>query len=212
MGGVLLSLNRQTRRFALIGLPTCIFTFFIAHKWQSYLYPEDFLLIAGELLLLGKIAVGASRFVNLPLREHLAGIAVVLLGLFMSFLWFDRAFVSGRPLSVSRVIEADIARAAALQIVGPDASIAGRIGLWYISGAHRWNTDFAFSDLPAFDPDKLIRSYDYIVDHNFFSEQERSPNDKTFLDSYIGGHFGLAGFINSRSETVRTLFRPMQAQ
>jgi len=32
----------------------------------------------------------------------------------------------------------DLARACAQQIVGHHALIAGRIGLWYISGAHGW--------------------------------------------------------------------------
>src|SRR5262249_21284539 len=129
---------RQTRALFLASLPVCITILFIIRKWRMYLHLEAFTL----LLALG-VSVGGMVAASLARRAPRAAepvAAVLVLLIFLPFLWASahNPSITRYTRDFPRLMEGDIARASGQSILGNDALVGGRLGLWYASGSHHW--------------------------------------------------------------------------
>jgi hypothetical protein len=156
---------RWTRGFALAALPLQLFLCLFAwHKLSPYLIHE-------VALFAGALAIGALVLLDwfslrLPaaVRPGVLPVAALLLAI---------QLVAGSPmlkaatLSIEpRVHEAEVARAAAREILGPDARVGGDWGEWYASGgAHFYDTQ-ADTQLEylGYDPRTYAANFDALAD------------------------------------------------
>ena len=156
---------RWTRGLALAALPLELFLYFFAwHKMHQYLIHE-------AALFAGAVAIGALVVLDrlaarLPatVQRGVLPAAAALLGIYL---------IAGSPMLKAarlseepRIHEAEVARAATREILGPDARVGGDWGEWYASGgAHFYNTqsDIRFGNL-GFEPRTYFSNLDAAVD------------------------------------------------
>jgi hypothetical protein len=156
---------RWTRGLALAAMPLQLFLcVFAYHKLSAYLVHE-------VALFAGAVAIGALVLLNwaaqrLPaaLQRRVLPAAAALLGIYL---------IAGSPMLKAarlsmepRIHEAEVARAAAREILGPNARVGGDWGEWYVSGGtHFYNTqsDIRFGSL-GFDPRTYASNLDALVD------------------------------------------------
>jgi hypothetical protein len=150
---VILGAVRWTRGLALAALPLQLFLYLFAyHKMNHYLVHEV-ALFAGALAIGALVLVdwAAARLPGAPKRLVLP-VAAVLLG---AYLVVGSPMLEAARLSLEpRIHEAEVARAAAREILGPDARVGSDWVEWYASGGtHFYNTqaDIQFGWL-ALDP------------------------------------------------------------
>jgi hypothetical protein len=161
---VILGAVRWTRGLALGALPLQLFLYLFAyHKLSTYLVHEVALFAAA-------VAIGALVLLDwlggrlpAPARRAVLPVAAALLGIYL---------VAGSPMlkaaSLSmtpRVHEAEVARAAAREILGPDARVGGEWGQWFASGATHWYSTQADLELGFlwFDPRTYSSNLDALV-------------------------------------------------
>ena len=128
---------RWTRGLALAALPLQLFLYMFAyHKLSQYLVHEVAMFAAavaiGVLVLLDWLAGRLPA----PIRRGVLPLAAALLGI---YLMAGSPMLKAASLSEApRVHEAEVARAAAREILGPDARVGGEWGQWYAAGAAHW--------------------------------------------------------------------------
>ncbi len=134
----ILGTMRRTRVLAFAALPLQVFIFlFAAHKQPSYLIHE--VVFFGLAVAMGALAMAeklASRIPEAGVRKAFLPLSAGLLCLYLAFgnQTLAASMISLKP----HMHEADVARAAARQILGPDPIVASNIALWYPSGAAYW--------------------------------------------------------------------------
>jgi hypothetical protein len=156
---------RQTRGLALAALPLQLFLYLFAwHKVSQYLVHE-------VALFAGAVAIGALVLLDraaarLPaaIQRGVLPVAALLMAIHL---------VAGSPMLKAatlsmepRVHEVEVARAAAREILGPNARVGGDWGQWYASGAtHFYDTqgDIQLAWL-GFDPRTYSSNLDALVD------------------------------------------------
>ena len=161
----ILAAVRWTRGLALAALPLQLFLYLFAwHKLSSYLVHE-------VALFAGAVAIGVLALLDLaaarlpaPVQRGVLPAAALLLGIYLTA---GSPMLKVARLSLEpRVHEAEVARAAAREILGPNARVGGDWGQWYAAGAtHFYNTqaDIQFAWL-GFDPRTYFSNLDAAVD------------------------------------------------
>jgi hypothetical protein len=156
---------RQTRGLALAALPLQLYLYLFAwHKWGQYLVHE-------VALFAGAVAIGALVLLEcvaarLPAAVQRAVLpaAAVFMGVYLAA---GSPMLKAARLSVEpRIHEAEVARAATREILGPNARVGGDWGEWYASGGtHFYDTqaDIRFAWL-GFDPRTYFSNLDAVVD------------------------------------------------
>jgi hypothetical protein len=187
-----LSLVRSTRGIALAALPLQLSVFVFAfHKQPWYLVHEIGLFTASAGV--GVLVLGDQLFrrVSIPgFQRVFLPIAAVLLFLYL---------VKGNPTlgaavvtTEPRVHEGEVARAAARQILGPHARVAGRVGAWYSSGAEHWyDIERDMLQVWPYDPITYFSNFDAVADYAHMSD---STNNSTISSWYANGTLKLRGF------------------
>jgi hypothetical protein len=150
---VMLLLFRDLRPLVIAALPLPLFIFFYSpRKLFSYLYPEIFLFLCGFWILLAVAALWTSgRYLGGRVRRY-TGPALAACFL-IAFVVRTPAVRQIRFLEPVPPHGMTVARAAALEIVGPHATVASQHSLWYVGGAQFWVdlTKDIFWKLPRWD-------------------------------------------------------------
>ena len=161
----ILAAVRWTRGMALAALPLQLFLYMFSwHKLNEYLVSE-------VALFAGAVAIGvlvlvdwAARRLPAALQRRVLPVAAALLGVYLTV---GSPMLKAARLSMEpRIHEVEVARAAAREILGPNARVGGDWGEWYASGAtHFYNTQFdiRFAAL-GFDPRTYASNLDALVD------------------------------------------------
>jgi len=187
-----------TRGIALGGAPLVLLVFLSAHKQEHYLVPEFMLYFSGILIsLLAQVVKVIARFPTLHRSKFgvPAAIGVLSVGVFLSVPSSLVTHVSLEP----HFDEMDIARAAAREVLGTEALVGGRSGLWYISGAAHWydiSRDLVWNANPIVDGD--LRSYftwfDAMAEYVHMSDVTVNQLNKSLSSWYVDGTLQLRGF------------------
>ncbi|HMD47706.1 MAG TPA: hypothetical protein VKG79_01355, partial [Bryobacteraceae bacterium] len=113
---------------------------------------------------------------------------------------------------VAHVHEAEFARAASRQILGPHATVTGRDGGWFTSGADSWY-DIERDMLQAshYDAASYFSNFDAVVD---YAHQSETTAGTTVSEAYAGGVLKLRGFYfgatNEQLQFVLLSARPVR--
>ncbi|MBC7812222.1 MAG: hypothetical protein H7175_13790, partial [Burkholderiales bacterium] len=187
-----------TRGIALGGAPLVLLVFLSAHKQEHYLVPEFMLYFSGILIsLLALVVKVIARFPTLNRSKFgvPAVIGVLSVGVFLSVPSSLVTHVSLEP----HFDEMDIARAAAREVLGTEALVGGRSGLWYISGATHWydvSRDLVWNANPIVDGD--LRGYfarfDAMAEYVHMSDVTVNQLNKSLSSWYVDGTLQLRGF------------------
>lgn len=191
----------RMRLFGLAALPMVLFVLVQSRKWASYLYPEYFVTILGLLLLvvaaLWLVVTVLRRIVGqdvprVPLVS--AGFVLCVFYLFHPGKVFNAAMAE---IKAPKILEEDVARAAAKLAIGNGKLVGGRLGLWYVSGATRWydiSGDVLWGDNSGLDLADYFKRFDYIVDHAFMSDGSLNTPRAGISTWYGNGLLSLRGF------------------
>jgi len=188
----ILAAVRWTRGLALAALPLQVFLYFFAwHKLSQYLVHE-------VALFAGAVAIGAlvllDRFsVRLPkaVQWSVLPLATVLLA---THLVAGSPMLKAATLSMEpRIHEAEVARAASREILGPNARVGADWGQWYASGAaHFYDTQGDIQlGYVGYDPRTYASNLDALVD---CPGSCVGPNGVTVTGWFADGTLKLRGF------------------
>jgi hypothetical protein len=198
VGSVLLVLKKDVRGIGIASLPLTTFVFAYSQgKSAGYFLPELLIYFCGIGLLTGlmlrtlaaRAMAGDARGAAVPIVMSLATCGVTQLGhpVYFHLLW------------QRQVPAMDVARASAKQLVGPDAFIGGRIGLWYVSGAQRWyeiSPDLLWQkDISGIDLHNYFSQFDDIVEHDHMSNTTVNAQLESLPSWYVSSLLKLKGFF-----------------
>jgi hypothetical protein len=187
---------RATRALALSAAPLLLAILLVTpHKQFAYLIHEfAFFLAALFIGLFFAVDWLLDRIHRQRMRQFLlpATTAILTLYLFGTTDVLKAAVHTGEPV----VEEGDVARAAARSILGPNAKVASRIGLWYASGAAWWHdTTWDLLDYPDsyHDPIRYLSNFDAAADYTHASDRT-AAGGTTLSALYASGQLALRGF------------------
>jgi hypothetical protein len=191
----------QIRLFGLAGLPMVLFVLIQSRKWVTYLYPEYFATILGFLLLvftaMWLVAAVLQRIVG---RDALRVQLICAFFVFCIFYLFHPNKILNAAMAeikAPKILEQDIARAAAKLAVGDGTLVGGRLSLWYVSGATRWydiRRDTLWQNNSYLDLANYFKRFDYIVDDGFMSDAS-SNTPRAGISTWYGNDLlSLRGF------------------
>lgn len=183
---------RWTRGLALAALPLQLFLWLFAwHKLGQYLVHEVALFAGAVAIAVLVLLDWAAARLPALVRRGILPVAALLLAIYLA---------AGSPMLKAarfslepRVHEAEVARAAAREILGPEARVGGDFGQWYASGgAHWYNTqaDIQFGWL-GFDPRTYFSNLDAVVECPNFCV---GPGGQSISGWYADGTLKLRGF------------------
>ncbi len=183
---------RWTRGLALAALPLQLFLCLFAwHKLSEYLVHEVALfagaMVIGALVLLDWVAARLPA----PVQRGVLPAAAAFLGIYLAA---GSPMLRATRLSVEpRVHEAEVARAAARDILGPDARVGGDWAQWYASGATHWYNTQADIQLGwlGFDPRTYFSNLDAAVECPNFCV---GPGGHSISAWFADGTLKLRGF------------------
>jgi hypothetical protein len=190
----------STRGIALAALPLEATIFlFASHKQGVYLIHEISLFAAAAAV---GVLVGAdwlaARWLPAAWRAVVPPVAAILFGL---YLWPGN--VLGDTSFKPRTNEAELARAAARRILGPHARVAGRLSLWYASGADVYYSpqmDLTWVPEIRVDPASLFQNFDAVAEDEDFSADTQASQRITISSAYADGALRLRGFYFSATD------------
>jgi dolichol-phosphate mannosyltransferase len=208
VGAALLFLRRETRGIAAASLPLCLFVFACSQgKSRGYLMPEVMIFFSAVGVWVGE---GAAWLAGRAVRSAAQPAAALVVGLLMlsSVLWGNTPVHAMRLSLGPHRYEMDLARAASKRIVGENALVAARIGLWYISGAGHWYD-------PAPDllwkrggscPDlrRYFSRFDCVAEHQHMSSTTLNWRLESIPSWYVSRVLRLRGFFASDLSTTAT--------
>jgi len=133
----ILAAVRWTRGLALAALPLQLFLYLFAyHKLSQYLIHEAALFAAAVAIGVAVVAMWAAARLPAAARPFALPLVAVAFGVYLAA---GSPMLQAARLSVEpRIHEAEVARAASREILGPDARVGGDSGQWYASGAAHW--------------------------------------------------------------------------
>lgn len=190
----------STRGIALAALPWELFLLLFAQHKLTYYFVHEVALY-GAAVLAGSLTFADKFLTKLRLpAARLAGWIAFGLAIPISFLnlhtWDNDLLLSIQP----QVHEAEIARAAGRQIIGPDATVATRIGAWFSGGGRYWHNpgaDLEIAPNQTFS-EADVRSYfshfDAAVEYPHMSEVTNNQQHAGLLSWYVSGILRLRGF------------------
>jgi hypothetical protein len=202
ISSALLFAVRGTRGIALAALPLQATIFlFASHKQGVYLIHEIALFGAavGVAALVGAEWL-IGRWLPAKWRAVVPPVAAILFGL---YLWPANFLAAGAISFKPRTNEVEVARAAARRILGPHARVAGRMLLWYASGAEDYyNLQMDLNWVPQIrvDPASLFQNFDAVAEHENFSADTQASERATISSAYADGALLLRGFYFSATD------------
>jgi hypothetical protein len=205
-GVALLAIRPSTRGMALASLPVPFLAAWVRPEAQ-YFISEQMLFLGGFwAVVLGTCELlfrKTTRVQSRPLMLGLSGIccAAMLLG--------SPPLGEIRSLRRSPLHEMDVARAAAKQIVGPNALVASRHLAWYMSGGSSWyrlENDITEPPILAhFNANLYASQFDALADYSLYSGE--TQNGTTPSSMYAAGSLQLKGFyLAQRMSGLSLLF------
>ena len=197
-GSLVLIGKRDTRGIGIASLPLTVFVFLYSQgKSAGYYLPELMVYFSG----LGILACWIFRalFKSVIPKIHAPVTAAVFAGTCCWATQFGYPEYA-RSLPLQHLTPAmDIARACAKEIVGSNALIAGRIGLWYVSGAEKWyevEPDLLWKkDISGINLRDYFSRFDYVVEHDHMSNTTINSFLQSLPSWYQSGLFKLQGFF-----------------
>jgi hypothetical protein len=147
-------------------------------------------------VLLTLLSLGLRKIPSSPVRQIIALAAV---GYLAFCLWDLTRYRGGIMWTLKpRIHEAEVARAAAREILGPNAKVASRITTWYASGAADLY-DFSQTILvrPHLTPDEAtqyLSNFDGVAEAGHMSNDTHNLDHKALLSWYVDGVLHLRGF------------------
>ncbi len=198
LGSFILWLKQDTRELSLANLPLTLFVFAYSQgKSTGYFFPELIVYFSGLGILLCWLLTALFRAIA---PKSFRPIAAGVFGI--GFLWSTQfGYAQYAPwFPVRRLISSmDVARACAQEIVGSKALIAGRIGLWYVSGAEKWyevEPDLLWiKDISGINLHDYFSRFDYVVEHDHLSNTTINSSLQSLPSWYQSGLFKLQGFF-----------------
>jgi hypothetical protein len=190
---------RSTRWIALAALPVQVFLLLFAwHKHVYYFIHEVELYSAA--VAAGLLTVLALALRNIPSLFLRRAIALAAAGLLAFSLWDVARLRSGVALSFQpRIHESEIARAAAREILGPNARVSSRTEMWFASGAADWYnaTPKLLWSRNVTEPDaaRYLSHFDAISESRHMSEATSNSDHKALLSWYLDGDLSVRGFF-----------------
>jgi len=209
----LLAIFPSTRGIALAALPLQLFIYFTSHKQSCYLIHEIGLFAAAVCVAgLGLLNWVVSRVRAPVFQRAFLAITATLLGVYL---------VSGKPIprdaiisTQARVHEADFARAAMRQILGPHARVVSRVGAWYSSGAQHWHSlrQDLLLDTGSFDVARYFANFDAAAEYPHSSDDTQNEEHATISSWFADGTLKLRGFYFAETnvELQLLLFSPQR--
>ncbi len=196
IASVLLAAVRWTRGIALASLPLVIAVYVAFHKQVPYSIHEIALYGAAVSIAILTAADWLLRRASVPFaRRAVLPAAAILLG---AYLAAGNVVLKGAAFTWKpRVYEADVARAANRDILGPHASVASRTGAWYSSGAEHWHPvmDDLLREDAAYAVTDYLADFDAIAEYPHFSDFSQNPENTTISYWYANGTLKLRGFF-----------------
>jgi hypothetical protein len=214
VGLLLLLTHRDTRGIAWGSLPLCLFVFAYSRaKSGGYFLPEFLIYFSGVGLIL---SLGIAMLWRRLLRRHasVAAAATMVCLTVITVTSRNEMLAKTRFDSTVSVSETDVARATARQIVGDEAVVGGRIGLWYVSGATHWynlEADLLWRpDISGVDLAQYFSAFDYIAEHGHMSNTTVNERLESLPSWIASGVLNVSGFFFSGShrESNFVLLRP----
>ena len=210
---ILLAL-RTTRGIALAALPLQLFVLLFAGHSHAYYYIHEIsmyaaALAAGILTTVDRLLMTVPRQ-ELIRRIVLASLAIALGSSILVAKW-SLGQTSLHPFP--RVHEAEIARVAGKEMLGPDARVGGRIGAWYASGAAHWfniSPDLLWRPLPMdFDVTGYLSKFDALAENWHMSGATSNHRNTTLSSWWAAGILHLRGvfFSEHNSDLSYVLLR-----
>jgi hypothetical protein len=188
----------STRVLAFAALPLQFFIcVFAGHKPDTYLMHE-IALFAGAVCV--AVLTLIQRLLTLAPRPWVPAVVwnsvAVLLA---SYLCIGNPVLAAATVSTeARVHEGDVARAAARNILGPHARVAGRMCMWYASGADHWydlSSDLLWYEHLKFEPKAYFTNFDAIAEDQHMSDYTSNGIRATLSSWYADGTLRLKGFF-----------------
>lgn len=208
IGTVLLCIHRQTRLLAFASLPLCLFILLWARgKSAGYYLPELIIFFAGLGVMVAWLLCSWKSEWWPDVRQG----ALSLVSITTIFLTLNQWGVLDRvDASALEPPEMEIARAASLNLVGPNALVGGRIGLWYVSGATHWYDiapDLLWKrDISNISLEDYFANFDYVVEHQHMSYTTLNGAMESLPSWYAAGTLRLSGFyLSQRHPTLSFL-------
>jgi len=220
IGCGLLFTSRATRGLALASLPVPLFVLLYSQgKSAGYYLPEMFVYVAGVIGISVRIATAGSRRLLRPgasrVMAHVGPLALGAAVLLSSPLLFTID-----PLWFPRPHAMEVARAASQQLLGPNAFVGGRQGMWFTGGGTKWHqieSDFLWrqEQVAGLTPAQYFAYFDAVADHNFMSDVTSNADRSTLSSLYVDDTLHLRGFYladPSPNATSLVLFDTRAAQ
>jgi hypothetical protein len=190
---------RSTRSFVIAALPIQLFILFFAWHKHAYYYIHEIqiyavAITAGLLIVLDRL-LGKIPHFWLKNTICLLATAYLIFSLALPAYWRSPA----GPIFQERVHPQEVARAAGRAMLGPNARVGGRLGLWYASGAADW-----FSVGPRLlwpqqvsqqDAARYLGRFDAVVESSHMSDDTLNSAHKALLSWYLDGTLRLRGFF-----------------
>lgn len=200
VGVLALAWHRDTRAVGIAAIPLCVFIWLgVQGKSPGYFLPELLMFFAG----VGVIVVGAcrqaARWLPVAASRQVATVTASM-AMAIAVVAADDAprLLAGGAASAH---EMDVARAAAQEMIGRRASVAGRLPLWYVSGASVWTNieaDLLWSkDISHIDVGRYLNAFDYVVEHGHMSYSTVNNRLESIPSWYANGILKLSGFYLS---------------
>lgn len=196
---------RSTRALALAALPLEVFVLLFAGHKHAYYYVHETSLycaavVAGGAMLADRLAERASQRQLLLRHAALTAVSLLVGATLLAAKW--KAGHS-EILLEPREQEAEVARAAGKALLGPNARIGGRLGVWYASGAAHWyniSPDLLWRTLPGnFDVAQYVSRLDAVAESGHMSNSTQNGRNATLSSWYTDGTLHLAGFFFAES-------------
>jgi hypothetical protein len=186
----ILAAMRATRGLALAAFPLQFAV--LAFTWHK----AEFYLVYECVIFAAAVAIGLLFWVDLAAgrlgpawQRAFPPLAAALLCFCLA--WHSPMLASASVSLTPRVHEADVARAASRQILGPHARVTGREAAWYASGAEHWydSQQDMYPHRLLFDAPRYFSNLDAVAD--FVNNSGSDPMAAWYAD----GTLKLRGFF-----------------
>ena len=188
------------RGLLLASLPLQLFVLlFASHKHAYYFVHEVSIyciaLVAGATMLADRFLAKLPR--QLVLRRVVLTVGAMIVGAGMLLTKWDTKHSAILP--EPREQEAEVARAAGKAMLGPNARVGSRLGVWYASGAAHWyniSLNLLWSKLPAqFNVADYASRFDALAEYTHMSDATLNGRNASLASWYADGSLHLGGFF-----------------
>lgn len=191
---------RATRGFVVASLPLQLFVLLFASHKHGYYFVHE-ISIYGIALVTGILVLADRLIGKLPRQQVLKGpvlaAAAAILGASLLLAKWDARH--SKILLEPREQEAEVARAAGKEMLGPDARVGSRLGLWYASGAAHWyniSLDLLWSPMPEhFHVADYASRLDALAEYSHMSNESGNGLNASLSSWYAAGDLQLGGFF-----------------